>query len=126
MLQKLLFRIYLYFKGIRFYETECIPKSPEFRRAVFDTVNKKTVEFFFYREICEDLIFRRGKLSKETFIGYVIQARFDNSFPDRIVHFNNMKFFFNSKNILFQDESQICDIMLHIYLDFLKAELRSD
>lgn len=117
--------MYLYFKGIRFYETECIPKSPEFRKAVFDTVNKKQVEFYFYREICEDIIFKRGKLSKETFIGYVIQARFDSSFPEKIYRFNNMKFFFNSKNVLVTDEYQICDTMLHIYLDFLKIELGS-
>ena len=124
MLQKLLFRMYLFYKGIRFYKTETIPKSPEFRKAVFETVGNHQVEFYFYREICEDLIFRRGGIRKQTFIGYVIQARFDKNLPEVLYQYNNLKFFFNSKNFVLKDESQICHALLNIYLDFLRSELR--
>lgn len=123
MFQTLLFKLYLFFHGIRFYKTDAVPKSPEFRTASFQTVGRHNVEFFFYREVCEDIIYSKGRIRKEKFIGYVLKARFDETLPDIFCQYNNMKFFFNSRYLKITDENKICDALLSIYLDFLRHEL---
>lgn len=126
MSQTFLFKLHLLFKGIRFYKTEVTPKNDEFRTATFHTVGKHRVEFLFYREVCEDLIFRGGKIKKETFIGYVIRARFDENLPEILYQYNNLKFFFNSRYLKITDENRICDALLNIYLDFLRNEIKEE
>ncbi len=124
MLKRFLFRLYLYHKGIRFYRTDATPRSPQFRTASFQTVGNKIVEFHFHREACEDLIYRNGRIRSEKFVGYVIQAKFHEGIPDKLAAYNNLKFFFNSKNWILKDDDAICETLLHIYLDFLKSELK--
>jgi len=126
MFQTLIFKLYIFLFGIRFYKTEAVPKSPEFRTATFETVGKHRVEFFFYREVCEDLIFRHGAIHKEKFIGYVIQAKFDQELPEVLYQYNNLKFFFNSKYLRINSEERICRALLDIYLDFLRHELSEE
>lgn len=125
LLQGLLFRWAIFYRGIRFYQTSMVPKNPEFKSAEFETIEGQKVEFFFYREQCEDLIFRRGRIRKETFVGYVIQAQFDEGLPDRLHKYNNLKFFFNSKDFFFRDEQVVVRNLLAIYLDFLRSEMRA-
>lgn len=126
MLRRLWLKLFLYCKGIKFYKTHTIPKSPEFKKAEFRTVGNHLIEFFFYKEICEDLIFKRGKIKKQKFIGYVIQARFDESLPKNLQRYNNLKFFFSSRRIRFTNEDDIVKALLNIYLDFIRSELESD
>ena len=123
-LKRLLLGLYLNYKGIRFYKTDTVPRSPEFQRAIFKTVGGHAVEFAFYRETFEDLIYRRGTFSKATFIGYVIQAKFEDGMPDSLLRYNNLKFFFNSRNIFLTDEHAIAATLLRIYLDFIKQEIK--
>lgn len=120
----LMFKLALFHRGIRFYQTSMVPKSPRFKSAQFETVGDHQVEFFFYREQCEDLIFKRGRIRRETFIGYVIQAEFDDRLPEKLRQFNNLKFFFNSKDFLIRDEDVVASNLLAIYLDFLRSELQ--
>lgn len=123
-LKRLFLGLYLNYKGIRFYKTDTTPKTPEFQRAVFKTAGGYTVEFVFYKEIFEDLIYKRGVFSKEQFIGYVIQARFDEDLEGSLIRYNNLKFFFNSRNIILRDEHSIAATLLSIFLDFIKLELQ--
>jgi hypothetical protein len=125
MFKRLLFKLYLFHKGIRFYKTESTPRVPQFRTAVFQTVGNSQVEFHFYKEVCEDLIFKHGAIRSEKFIGYVIQAKLSNVLPEKLAAYNNLKFFFNTKNLILKDEDTICDTLLNIYLDFLRKELKS-
>lgn len=124
MLKRFLFKLYLHYKGIRFYRTQATPSSPQFRTAVFQTVGNLQVEFHFYKETCEDLIYKQGRIRSETFIGYLIQANLPDCLPETLTRYNNMKFFFNSKNWLLRDDNAICETLLNIYLDFLNSELR--
>lgn len=123
MLRKWLFALQLRIFGLRFYRTGLVPKSQEFKKAVFETVNGKTVEFFLYKEECEDLIYRFGRIMKSKFIGYVVQARLDESFPPSIVQFNNMKFFFHVNFIRDLTEEEVGHALVMAYIKFLKAEL---
>lgn len=113
-------------RGIRFYETNIVPKSPDFRSKKFETVDGHEINFYFFKEECEDLIHRRGKISREVFTGYTIQAHFDEGIP--ITHdlqrFNNLKFFFNGKDFPQIDEKKITDCLLEIYMDFIRSELK--
>jgi hypothetical protein len=124
MLKRFLFKLYLFHKGIRFYRTDATPNTPQFRTAVFQTVGNLKVEFHFYKETCEDLIYKQGRIKSEKFIGYVIQATLDQELPERLSKYNNLKFFFNSKNWILKDDNAICETLLNIYLDFLKADLK--
>lgn len=124
-LQGLLFKWAIFHKGIRFYKTGMIPKNPEFKSAQFETIEGHSIEFYFYREVCEDLIFRRGRIRREKFVGYVIQAQFDEKLPEKLHAFNNLKFFFNTKDFFFRDEQVVVRNLLSIYLDFLRTEIKS-
>lgn len=126
MLKRFLFKLYLFHKGIRFYRTDATPRTPQFRTAVFQTVGNHQVEFHFYREACEDLIYKHGRIRSEKFIGYVIQAKLDQALPDKLACYNNLKFFFNSKNWILKDDDAICETLLTIYLDFLRTELKQN
>lgn len=123
MLKRFLFKLYLFHRGIRFYRTGTVPGTLQFKTAVFQTVNGRQVEFHFYKEQCEDLIYKHGIIRREKFIGYVIQAKLDQTLPANLVNYNNLKFFFNSRNWLFKNDDFICETLLNIFLDFLKADL---
>lgn len=112
-------------RGIRFYETTIIPKSPDFKSKKFETVSGHEIKFYFYKEECEDLIHRRGKIRKEVFTGYTVQAHFDDEIPIKhdLRRFNNMKFFFNGKDFPEMDEQSIADHLLEVYMDFIRSEL---
>ena len=88
------------------------------------SIEGNAVEFFFYRESCEDLIFKRGKIRKQVFIGYVIQARFDEQLLPHMKHFNNMKFFFNSRDFVMDDEDALLRKLLGIYISLFKTEIK--
>lgn len=124
MFKRFLFRLYLFHRGIRFYRTDATPRTTQFKTAVFKTVGDHVVEFHFYREACEDLIYKHGRINSEKFIGYVIQTKLDQNLPEKLYCYNNLKFFFNSNNWIFKDDKLICDVLLNIYLDYLKSELK--
>ena len=120
---KLALRLCLYFIGIRFYKTDMIPKTPEFKSVVIKTVGDHKMQFFFFKETFEDLIYKRGKVYRECFTGIVIQARFSDDLPDNIKTFNNLKFFFNNKSMMLQNEELISSVLLNVFLDVIKEEL---
>jgi hypothetical protein len=119
-----LFRLYLYFVGVKFYKTNSVPKSPEYKTASFEMVDGKKVEFFFYREEGEDLIYKLGGVRREEFVGYVIQARFNEELPEILYKYNNLKFFFNINNVLRVSEEDISKVLLSIYMDFLESDMK--
>ena len=125
-IKRLWLKAVLHYRGIRFYQTDIVPKSPEFRSAEFMVVGGHTVEFFFFKDECVDLIFKRGRISKEQFIGIVIQARFTSEAPPMLSKYNNLKFFFNTKNIFVSDEIEIASALLEIYIRFIENELKAN
>lgn len=123
MLHKLLFRFIIFIYGIRFYKTTLSLKSKEIRKASFLSLNQHVVEFLFYREECQDIIFQFDKIKKKNFVGYVVCAKFDVSLPDSLHQYNNMHFFFNSKYLKIIDEDRVCKELANIYMDFIKHQL---
>lgn len=124
--RRLWLKIILFYRGIRFYQTDIVPKSPEFRSAEFRLIGGQIVEFFFFKDESVDLIFKRGKITRELFIGIVIQARFESDASPVLRRYNNLKFFFNTKNILVSDENEIAAALLQIYIRFIENEVNAN
>jgi len=124
MLKTLLVKLYLFFHGVRFYTTDRIPKTGEFKKAEFYTIDGCHIKFYFYKEIYEDLIFKRNKFYKEKFIGYLIQADLDPKIPEEFQVFNNLKIVFNSNLITAHNENEVDRELLAIYISFMKQEMQ--
>lgn len=126
LINRLWLKLILYFKGIRFYKTLQVPKSPEYKAVDIRTVGDHRIEFYFYHETSEDLIFKNGKISQETFVGYVIQARFDEGLPPVLHQYNNLKFFFNVNGVFVGEHDVIVSELINIYLRLITSELAND
>ena len=124
MLNWLKLRIILYFTGIRFYRTDTIPKSSGFmNRAEFTSDTGFGIKFTFYKEECVDLIYKRGKIREERFIGYTVHAEFDEGLSKEIIFkYNNLKFFFRAHKWFKADEVAISRMLLNLFLDRIYSE----
>ena len=118
-----LVRVYLYFRGIRFYKTADIPTSAVFLKTVVKTVEGRQIVFNFYKESFEDFVHRHGRCCKKVFSGIVVEAKLDESLPTRLYKFNNMKIFFKEIDGSFIGERNASAIVLNAFLDFIICEL---
>lgn len=125
MVKRWLLKLYLLTAGIRFYQTDTIPKTPEFRKVVFETIEDKEVQFFFYKDDFEHYIFRAGSIRKIKTVGYLIQAKFHDKAPSCLTVYNNIRFLFIANSYILNDEKLICETLLSIYLDLLKKRLKT-
>ena len=115
-------RLILFFRGIRFYETDVLPSVESFGSAEFSLIDDCKVTFSFYKETCTDLIYRRGQISEDNFVGYTVHAQLDNaSAAGREFRYNNLKFFFHCPKGLHVDDGMISRYLLSIFLDRIKA-----
>lgn len=126
MFKKLILKLYLTFRGIRFYETDTMPKSQEIRKVIFELIDDRQVEFYFYRETFVDLIYKAGAIKEVEFVGYMVRANFHEDVPEKLMKYNNMKFVFLANDYLLDDEQLICETLLGIYLDLIKTQLSKD
>lgn len=126
LIKQLTLRLILRLRGIRFYETSHVPRTQPMRRGVFNTRNQGPVEFHFYKEFCEDVVYKHGKIRKLQFVGFVVQARFAGDVTPALRRYNNLKFFFPAKYLRYLNDEQITEALLRIYLDFIHHELLTD
>lgn len=118
MLSRLWIQLIIFFKGIRFYETETLPNESHISFASFRTKSGLLVEFYFYKEECVDLVYQRGQIREERFIGYTVHSKFDDGLRDtHVFKYNNLKFFFHCPRLLKVDDREICRTLLSIFLD---------
>lgn len=126
MIKWLLVKFYLYFKGVRFYQTDRSPNTMAFKKSIFKTIDDYNVCFYFYKEIYDDLVYKRGKIYNKKFIGYLIRIDIDNNFPERLRKINNMKIVFSSDLISECTQDEIDKQLLSVYLDFIKKKIKED
>lgn len=117
-------RLMLFLKGIRFYKTDLVPQNEEFRKATFNLNTGEVLEFYFYKELVEDLVYKRGVIKKKHYTGYVIQARFSDGLPESLRQYNNLKFFFDNERWYFKDEEALTNLLLNIFVDFILEEMK--
>lgn len=123
MMLLLISRIFSFISGVRFYETQGIPNGKPFKNVVFKTNTDQKIEFLFYREVCTDLIYKRGKIQKVQFKGYIIECNFDEGLPNELFKFQGKRYFFNAANFVTQDEEVVIRILLSVFLDHIKEEI---
>lgn len=123
LLKNLALRLILRLRGIRFYETSHVPRSQPMRKGIFTTRNQGPVEFHFYKEFCEDLVYKHGKIRKLRFVGFIVQAQFAETVAPPLRRYNNLKFFFPAEYLKFLNDQQVTEALLRIYLEFIQHEL---
>lgn len=122
--KEILFRLRLYLTGIRFYEQVTDVNAPVIYEAEYRLDSNHRIKFKFYRVQCIDIVLKRGKLVGEDYASFVVQAFLDENFPDELRKFNEKSFFFNGKiNSFGYSEQQSVELILDVYLDFLKSSL---
>lgn len=115
--------VYLYFKGITFFNTLTVPANAEFVRAEFRTVQDYKIHFSFFREEITDMVYRRKMFRKKSYVGYIIQAQFDERFPEKLTAMNSMKFLFKDNILNVLSDKLVSSILLDLYLDYIKVAL---
>lgn len=116
-------KLWIYFLGIRFQETKLTPGSVEIIKSEFKTVKNHKINFLFFKEIHKDIVYKQGSFFSSKSESFVIQAQFDNQLSDNIVKFNYTKYFFRDKCFNWFSDQETADILLSIYLEFIKSQL---
>lgn len=121
-------RLALYFGGVRFYKTESLPKSIGFiDRAEFIGTGEGKITLSFYKEACVDLVYRRGRIKEEKYIGYTVHAQFiDMPESKNALKYNNLKFFFRWNKWLAADDRTICNKLTVIFIERITSEALRD
>ena len=122
-LKKLLFLLTVYVRGIKFYESCYTPKTSEFKEAIFVTVDDYLIKFTFYKETFENIKYIRNRVVKEKYVVFIVKTNFDNKLPNSLINFNNLKYVFTSTYMYDSNDEIIADILLYIYLKFIKHEI---
>lgn len=126
MLLRHLLYLYIYFKGITFFKTLTIPANAEFIRAEFRTIQDYEIQFSFYREDFCDLIYRRKMFHRKNYTGYIIQAKFDDRFPESLTGMNSMKFLFKDCVLNTLSDRLVSSMLLDLYLEYIQARLEQN
>lgn len=124
---KLLFiKLLIYYKGIRFYKSDIEPLSDGFKEMSVQTVDGKSIVFYFYEDEYVDYIYRRGTIKKSIFKTHTIRCVMSDDICSKLLTFNNMKIIFKSNDIYIKDRDIFIKVLLSIFLDFIKKEIESE
>lgn len=126
MFFKHLLYLYIFFKGISFFKTNTVPAKAEFIRAEFRTVKDYKIHFAFYREEFSDLVYRRRMFKRKNYTGFIIQAQFDERFPENLTAMNSMKFLFKDTLLNVFSDKIVSNMLLELYLDYIKVRLEQN
>ena len=123
--KELIFRLKLYLFGIRFYSRGTIVDAPLIYEANYRLDDEHYVQFKFYRIECTDIVMKRNRMYKDHYASFIVQAFLNNHFPEEVMEFNEKAFFFNGKTNSFDcSEQQTVELILDVYLDFLKMSYK--
>lgn len=118
---------WLYFRGIRFYESKALPSNAESIRTYFvgttDSDEQTAVSFEFYREIYCDNIYRRGRFVKEKTHVFIIKASFNGKVEQKLLKFNDRRLVCQNVFFRFIPDSVIADLLQGLYIAFVKGDL---
>ena len=121
VLREMLFRLKLYLFGIRFYEQAAHGKAEVIYEAEYRLDSAHRIIFRFYRIECFEILMKRGELIGEAYPSYAVVAELDPTFPESLRAFSGRRFFFNGRiNGFKAPERQTLDLILDVYLDFLR------
>lgn len=124
IMSELFFRLKLYLFGIRFYERPQFTASDPIYEAEYRLDEEKRIKFKFFRVACSDIILKRGKVTTEEYASYVVQAFLSETFTHEMQVFDGKSFFFNGmSNDFFSSNQRTVELILDVYMDFLKSSM---
>lgn len=124
MFKKLMIRLYVAMKGIRFYTTERMPCTAAFKKSEFLTVNKCQINFFFYKEIFTDYVRKHNRTKKVQHVAYSICMCVDDNLPAYLTKYNNLKVVFKYDSVSELLEDDLDKELLLQYLNFLEGLIK--
>lgn len=126
-LHHLLFRLLVYLKGINFFKIDDMIGASLVSSGTFVVTENRHIHFNFYKQTYEDIVYKRGNVSKETLVGYIVECTFDPSFPKNLRDFNNMKFVLRNSFLFSKlNEDIILHFLIEFYVDYIKHNLPED
>lgn len=127
LVKELLIRLRLYLFGVRFYECGYVFDHPLVQEAEYRIDSEHRVRVQFFRVECSDIIMKGGELIGDCYVSYIVKGRFDSNFPQDVRMFDEKAFYFNGRvNRFNEPEQQTVELLLDIYLDFVKTSLKGN
>lgn len=126
MFKLLLVKLLIYYKGIRFYKSDIEPLSVGFKEMSVQTVDGKSIEFYFHEDEYTDYIYKRGVIKKSVFKTHIVRSVMSNDVDEKLLTFNNLKIVFRSNDFCFKDRDIFIKVLLSIFLDFIKKEIENE
>ena len=122
-IKELLFRLKLYFMGVRFYEAAKEISSPPLHEATLFINGHIPVKFTVYQVECFDLVLRKGQVVADNYLSYVIQAVFQgHDEKEKYEEIDGRYFFFNGHfNRFGLTDEDVHTLIIDIYLDVIKG-----
>lgn len=121
-LGELLFRLKLYLMGVRFYTRHDNQEKELIYEAQYRLSPTDRIEFKFFKVKCHDIVLRRGGLTTQVYSSYIVEAYFHGTVPQELTYYHGKSLFFNGMVNEFEyDDRQASELILDIYLDFIKT-----
>lgn len=113
-----------YWFGIRFYKTVTVPISSEVLRSEFKTVGGQEIHFLFFREVYEDIVFKRNRFFTLETHAFILVAKFGDDIVGPVVTFNHAKYLFRGIHFHWFSDQNVSDVLLNIYLKFIRSKIK--
>lgn len=122
MIQTLLFRIYLFFAGIKFFETTAMPHSAVLMSFGTRTVEDQEIVFSLYKENCVNFEYRFGRIRRKTFTGYVVKCEVPNvDIP--IFRCSRFNLLFKSDYLEKMSDIKVPRLLVQLYMQVLRERM---
>ena len=112
------------FNGLRFYNQQTVVSDVLMGKSVIKNILGSEIKFKFYKNNYIDIVYKRGKIKKQTFVGYSIECEFGHNFPSEMKAYNNIKMVIRKSLLNILDEKIIFHLLLNFYTKFLILELK--
>lgn len=119
MLNRLIFKLYLYFIGFYFTSIEIDDKHIMFYSSVVNLNYGDPLTFNFYKKEIERFVVRYGKMKSIKVMQYSIVPIFTEDHPKKISMYNEQAMTFEIPYYYLIKEDDITYYLLNIYLDYL-------
>lgn len=126
-LKELFHRFKLYVFGVRFFEQINLDEAIFIKAAEYLIDEKHAITFRFYRIASRDLFMKQGRITSLPYYSYVVTATFGEGFPPYVKKYEDRRIVFNGRvNHLRRNEQAVLELLLDIYLDYLKAAFQRE
>jgi len=120
--------IHLY--GLRFFKQAMAPNIIKLGVSTLLLDNGAKLTFTFYKQFYHDVVYKRGSVSRQTYVGYVVGCEFDDILPEHLEKYNNLKFtlhrsIFHSWLFDYIEEEAIAHLLMEFYVKFIEHEIRN-